>query len=94
MDEIIQVDGLDAIMVGPYDLSASMGITGKFDTREFIAVMDSIINCCKKYNVPCGDHVVHPDQKLLEKRIQQGYRFIAFGTDGVFLYYSAQLNKN
>ena len=91
LDEILQVDGLDAIIVGPYDLSASMGITGKFDTREFIEVMNSIINRCKKYNVPCGDHVVHPDQQLLEKRIQQGYRFIAFGTDAVFLYKSSQM---
>ena len=52
--------------------------------------MHSILNSCKKYNVPCGDHLVQPDQKLLEKRIQQGYKFIAFGTDGVFLYHSAQ----
>jgi len=91
LDEIIQVDGLDAIIVGPYDLSASMGITGKFDTPEFIEIMDSIINRCKKYNVSCGDHVVQPDQKLLEKRIQQGYRFIAYSIDAVFLYDSAQL---
>jgi len=91
LDEILQVDGLDAIIVGPYDLSASMGITGEFDSREFIAVMDSIIKRCQKYNIPCGDHVVKPDQKLLEKRIQQGYRFIAFGTDGVFLFKSSQI---
>ena len=90
LDEILQVNGLDAIIVGPYDLSGSMGITGEFDSHEFIDVMDSIINRCKKYNIPCGDHVVQPNQKLLEKRIQQGYRFIAFGTDGVFMYTNCQ----
>jgi 2-dehydro-3-deoxyglucarate aldolase len=90
LDEILQVNGLDAIIVGPYDLSGSMGITGEFDSQEFTDVMDSIISRCKKYNIPCGDHVVQPDQKLLEKRIQQGYRFIAFGTDGVFLISEAQ----
>jgi len=89
LEEILQVDGLDAIIVGPYDLSASMGITGKFDTREFIEVMDSIINRCKKFNVPCGDHVVQPDRKLLDSRIDQGYRFIAYCTDGVFLFNSS-----
>ena len=90
LDEILQVDGLDAIIIGPYDLSASMEITGEFDTREFIEVMDSIINRCKKFNVPCGDHVVKPDQELLEKRISQGYKFIAFGTDGVFMHLNSQ----
>jgi len=90
LEDILQMDGLDAIIVGPYDLSASMEITGEFDSQEFTDVMDSIINCCKKYNVPCGDHVVQPDQKLLEKRIKEGYRFIAYGTDGVFMYINCQ----
>jgi len=93
LDEILQVDGLDAIIVGPYDLSASMGFTGEFESREFIAVMDSILSLCKKHNVPCGDHVVQPDQKLLKKRIQQGYKFIAYGTDGVFIYSSSSSHK-
>ena len=90
LEEILQVDGLDAIIVGPYDLSASIGITGEFDSQEFNDVMDNIMNQCKKYNVPCGDHVVQPNHVLLEKRIKQGYRFIAFGTDGVFLLNSSQ----
>jgi hypothetical protein len=33
--------------------------------------------------------VVQPDQKLLDSRIDQGYRFIAYGTDGVFLFNSS-----
>ena len=90
LDEILQVNGLDAIIVGPYDLSASMGITGEFDSQEFKDLMDSIISCCKKYNVSCGDHVVQPDQKLLDSRINQGYRFIAYGTDGIFTYINSQ----
>ncbi|MFC2132739.1 HpcH/HpaI aldolase/citrate lyase family protein [Bacteroidota bacterium] len=85
LEEILQVDGLDAIMVGPYDLSASMGITGDFDNVDFVTTMDRIINLCQIYSVPCGDHVVQPDPNLLDKRIQQGYRFIAYSTDGVFL---------
>jgi len=92
--DILQVEGLDAIIVGPYDLSASMGITGEFDSQDFTDVMDSIVNHCKKYTVPCGDHVVQPDPKVLENRIKQGYRFLAFGTDGLFLYHSSQLGKN
>ena len=90
LDKILQVNGLDAVIVGPYDLSASMGITGEFDSQEFKDLIDSIISCCKKYNVSCGDHVVQPDQKLLDSRINQGYRFIAYGTDGIFTYINSQ----
>jgi 2-dehydro-3-deoxyglucarate aldolase len=95
LDEILQVNGLDAIIVGPYDLSASMGITGGFDSQKFTDVMDSIINCCKKHHMPCGDHVVQPNSKLLKKRISEGYRFLAYSIDAVFLYNSTLLiNKN
>jgi len=85
LDEILTVKGLDAIIVGPYDLSASMGITGNFDSPEFIEIMDKIMNLCKKHTVPCGDHIVYPDLEILNKRIENGYRFIAYSIDAIFL---------
>jgi len=91
LEEILQVKGLDAIIVGPYDLSASMGKTAEFDNQDFVTQMDHIINLCNKYKVPCGDHVVHPDPELLKERIDQGYKFIAYSIDGVFIY---ELSKN
>ena len=93
LEEILQVEGLDAIIVGPYDLSASMGLTAEFENEKFIAVMNRIIVLCKKYNVPCGDHVVQPDHHLLEKRINQGYLFIAYSTDGMFLTTNSQISS-
>jgi len=95
LETILQVKGLDAIIVGPYDLSASMGLTAEFNNKKFLAVMDQVINLCKKYNVACGDHVVQPNSELLKKRIGEGYRFLAYSIDAVFLYNSTQLmNKN
>jgi 2-dehydro-3-deoxyglucarate aldolase len=90
LEDILQVESLDAIIVGPYDLSASMGLTAEFKQDDFRVVMGQIINLCKKYNVPCGDHVVQPDPELLKKRMNEGYRFIAYSIDAVFLYHSAQ----
>jgi len=86
LDEILKVEGLDAIMVGPYDLSASMNITGDFENKDFTSIMSKILKSCNKYNIPCGDHIVQPDPKLLEKRIKQGYRFLAYSTDALFLH--------
>jgi 2-dehydro-3-deoxyglucarate aldolase len=83
--EILQVPGLDAIMVGPYDLSASMGKTGQFDDPDFEAVMARIRDFSRTYGIPCGVHVVMPDIASYEKRVAQGYRFIAYSIDAVFL---------
>lgn len=86
--DILQIEGLDAIIVGPYDLSASMGITAEFEHKEFLAAMDQIMKLCLQHNVPSGYHVVEPDPKLLEKRIKEGHRFLAYSIDAVFLYKS------
>jgi 2-dehydro-3-deoxyglucarate aldolase len=92
LEEILQVEGLDAIIVGPYDLSASMGLTAEFDHIDFLNVMEQIRSLSKEYNVPCGDHIVRPDLELLKNRISQGYRFIAYSIDALFLHESSQLD--
>jgi 2-dehydro-3-deoxyglucarate aldolase len=84
LDEILQVEGLDAILVGPYDLSASMNLTGKFEREEFKDAMNHIISLCIKHKVPCGVHVVQPDVVMLQQRINEGYRFLAYSIDTVF----------
>lgn len=85
LEEIVQIDGLDGIIIGPYDLSASMGLTGNFHSSDFISIIEKIISICNKYNIPCGDHIVDPNPELLNERINQGFRLLAYSTDGVFL---------
>jgi 2-dehydro-3-deoxyglucarate aldolase len=85
LEEILAVDGLDAILIGPYDLSASMGITAQFENASFAAVMERIRNLCSSSNIPCGIHVVMPDSDALKQRVKEGYSFIAYSIDSVFL---------
>lgn len=87
--EILTVQGLDAILIGPYDLSASMGITGQFDSPKFIEMMGEIKFRCEEAYVPSGIHVVSPSQTQLLEAIEIGYRFIAYSLDSVFLEKSA-----
>jgi 2-dehydro-3-deoxyglucarate aldolase len=85
LDNILRVDGLDAILIGPYDLSASMGLTAKFDNPKFIETMDKIRSICGIAKVPCGVHVVEPSLEQLQQRLIDGYRIIAYSIDAVFL---------
>jgi len=85
IDSILQVDGLDAILIGPYDLSASMGITSKFEHPDFVAMMNKIKTSSEKFMVPCGIHIVTPSEDEINKKINDGYRFIAYSIDSVFL---------
>lgn len=90
LEKILGVEGLDAIMIGPYDLSASMGLTARFDHPEFIEATRLILDLSRKKNMPCGVHVVTPDIELLDQRIAEGYRFIAYSIDVLFLRESAE----
>ena len=85
LEEILAVEGLDAILIGPYDLSASMGITGKFDSSQFIDVIENVSRLCRLNNIASGIHVVEPSLEQLEDKIKCGYKFIAYSLDSVFL---------
>jgi 2-dehydro-3-deoxyglucarate aldolase len=86
---IVEVPGVDAVLVGPYDLSASLGVTARFDDPRFAEAMNRIRSTCRAKGMPCGVHVVDPDPAALEARIAEGYRFIAYSIDAVFLFRSA-----
>ncbi len=93
LENIVQHPRLDAIMVGPYDLSASMGLTGNFTHKFFLEAMEEIHSICTKHNMPMGSHVVHPDAHILRQNLAhalaQGYTFVAYGTDALFLWQHA-----
>ena len=44
LNDILSVKGLDAVLIGPYDLSASFGLTGQFENAEFQEIMAMIKN--------------------------------------------------
>ena len=90
LEQILKVKGLDAIMVGPYDLSGSMGITAQFDHPDFIKCLDTIETVCCASHVALGYHVVQPDLEQVKEKMAKGYQFIAYGTDAVFLLCKAE----
>jgi 2-dehydro-3-deoxyglucarate aldolase len=85
LDAILQVRGLDAILIGPYDLSASLGITGQFADPRFVGALETVRSVSARHSVPCGVHVVAADPRELQQRQVEGYRFIAYSIDAVFL---------
>ena len=85
LTEILGVEGLDAILIGPYDLSASLGLTGDFNNTHFLSAIDTVRVKCIENSVPMGVHVVDPKPTDLREKIKDGYQFIAYGIDSVFL---------
>ncbi len=85
LENILAVDGVDGFIVGPYDLSGSLGLPGQFSHPDVIAQMDRLESMMRDHPKPGGFHIVHPDHEDVLHRIDQGARLLAYGIDMVFL---------
>jgi len=86
IDWILEVPGIDAAFIGPYDLSASMGKPGRVadpDVREAVAL---VRNACAKRNLPAG--IFARDADTASRALSEGFTFVAAGMD-VTLYSGA-----
>jgi 2-keto-3-deoxy-L-rhamnonate aldolase RhmA len=81
IEEIISSAFLDGIMIGPFDLSADLGIPKQFDNPSFKNLCNEIFAKTKSSKKMIGFHQVEPDLNKLDEAIQKGYDFIAYGTD-------------
>ena len=81
IDDILEVEGIDAVFVGPYDLSASMGLTAQFDHPDYIEARTRVLNACKAKGISPGIHVVPPDADLFIEQNLEGYKLMAYSLD-------------
>jgi len=85
LDEILSVEGLDAIYIGPSDLSLSMGCRPVFDDVDppVAQAIRHIAERAKAHGVQCGIHNGVAAGALA--RIAMGYRFVTLGSDARLL---------
>jgi len=84
IDEILAVDGLDAIIIGPNDLSGSIGLLGKPCDEAVLTLARVVIAHAKKAGVPVGVSI-GPDEKVMRIWMECGVDFISVGDDISFL---------
>jgi 2-keto-3-deoxy-L-rhamnonate aldolase RhmA len=89
-DGILATPGIDAAFIGPYDLSASMGLAGQLSHPDVLAAQQEILAACLRHGVAPGIHVVPVDAKELKRRVEQGFRFVACGIDTLFIQYGCR----
>ena len=83
LEAILSVDGVDGFIIGPYDLSGSLNEPGNFEHPDVLKALHRVQEIMKVSEKPGGYHVVQTDHDELRKRIEEGYRFIAYGDDMV-----------
>lgn len=81
LDEILSVEGLDAVYIGPSDLSLALGCEPRLDPTESVVVeaIEHILNHALQKRIVPGIHTATPTYAL--KMIQKGFRFVTVGSD-------------
>ena len=84
LDDILAVDGVDAIYVGPADLSITLGLPpgNNDDEPAFTEALQYIVDRCNNAGVVAG---IHSTPALSALRVEQGFRMITVGHDSVLL---------
>jgi len=83
--EIIATPNIDGVFIGPYDLSASLGIPGMYNEPIVMEALRKFEAACVASGITMGYHVVEPDINLVHAKQKAGYNFIAFSTDFLFM---------
>jgi len=81
LEAILSVEGVDGFIVGPYDLSGSLGVTGQFDHPSMKKSMERIRIVGLSSGKAFGIHVIEPNVEELRQRLDEGYNFVAYSLD-------------
>jgi 2-keto-3-deoxy-L-rhamnonate aldolase RhmA len=79
LDEILAVPGIDAAFVGPFDLSASMGLTGQVRAPAVREAIAQVQQRCAAREIPVGIFATAADAAA--ESVAAGFNFVAIGTD-------------
>ena len=83
IEAIIAVEGVDAVLVGPYDLSASMDHMGQVEHPDVQAAIQHVRRACQTRGMPLG--IFATTAERAKAYIQEGYRLVAAGGDTLML---------
>jgi len=83
VEDILGVDGVDAIFVGPSDLAASMGLLGQQEHPEVRAAVEQCLAAAALAGVPAGVNAFSPT--TAQRYLDSGARFILVGADVALL---------
>ena len=94
LDNMLSMNILDGVMIGPYDLAGSMGYPGEVNHKDVILECKKIINICNKHQVSVGTQVSDVSKNSINQLFDMNYTYCILGSDLFLMWQSAQNLKN
>jgi 2-dehydro-3-deoxyglucarate aldolase/4-hydroxy-2-oxoheptanedioate aldolase len=83
LDELLSVRYVDAVLVGPADLSISLGVAGQFDHPRFVEAVETVLRRCEEKSIAPGMHL--RSLSLAKQWRDRGMRLLSCNSDIGFL---------
>lgn len=79
VEDIASVDGVDALFIGPADLSGSLGVFAEWESKRLSSAIERVVSAGRATDTPVGTLVVDPNDVTM--RVDQGFDYLIVGKD-------------
>ena len=81
IESLIDNECVDAVMIGPYDISGSIGVPGQTNHPKVLEASRKVIIACEKFGKSCGTQIADPNIENVNSLFDMGYTFAILGSD-------------
>ncbi len=81
VDDLLSVEAIDGVMIGPYDLSGSLGIPGQLSHPKVTEACARVIEAARCHGKACGTQVIEPTRENVSSAFESGYTFAVLASD-------------
>ena len=94
IENLLAFEEIDGVMIGPYDISGSLGIPGEINHPKVRDASKKVIEACRKFKKSCCTQISNVNEQSIQDAFNQGFTFIILGSDlFVLTEWSRQIKK-
>ena len=86
IEQLLRFDEVDGAMIGPYDISGSLGIPGQIEHEQVRNAGQVVVDACRKFGKACGTQDIDPTSERVKAAIEAGYTFVVLASDVFILW--------
>jgi 4-hydroxy-2-oxoheptanedioate aldolase len=90
LPDMLQLGGVDAVLIGPHDLSVSLQIPEQYQHPRFVEAVDAITAICKQHGVGVGMHYASSDDQVTLAWCRRGANLISYRSDTLLVAHGVQ----
>jgi len=94
IDELLAHNAIDGVMIGPYDMSGSLGIPGQITDPRVTEACNKVVEACRRHGKACATQIVDITEAVIQQAFEAGFTFIILSSDVFILWkWGEQIRK-